>query len=127
MSSVGSFTIGDHATVIIGDHAAAGPGARAEHREGLDSDVLLQVLRELIQTVNAQTSHKENTELDRQVGTLAEEAAREKPDAGRVKTALDVIKSGADGLENGGKIIGLCNKAYNIVAPMLGLPPSPLP
>jgi hypothetical protein len=38
-----------------------------------------------------------------------------------------VVKSGAEGLEHGGTIITLCNKAYNVVAPLLGLPPSPLP
>lgn len=73
------------------------------------------------------TSAKARDTLAVNAAVAEAEAAKEKPDPDRIKTALEAIKSGAAVLEDGGKIITLCNKAYNLLATLLGLPPSPLP
>ena len=39
-----------------------------------------------------------------------------------LKNALEAIKLGSDGIEAGGTIIDLCNKAYTLLGPVLGLP-----
>jgi hypothetical protein len=73
-------------------------------------------------------SAKARTTLAAHVQAAQAEAERQdKADAGRIQRALDAVRSGAEVLENGGKIVELCNKAYGVLAPFLGLPPSPLP
>jgi hypothetical protein len=39
---------------------------------------------------------------------------------------LKVIEVTGKAVDAGSKIINLCNHGYNIVAPLFGLPPSPL-
>ena len=39
-----------------------------------------------------------------------------------VKDTLKAIKNGADYIDAGGTIIDLCNKAYTLLGPVLGLP-----
>ncbi len=57
----------------------------------------------------------------------SQKPAKSEATAGLIKGMLENIKSGAAGLEGAGKIVALCNKAYQAVGPLFGLPPSPLP
>ncbi len=121
-----------NAAISTGSHSAplAGKGhsAHIDHRQGADLAVLIPLLQELAQEIGNLSSAEKRDELIAHVELAKHEAGKkDNPDPGRIKRALDVVKSGAEGLEHGGKIIALCNKTYNAVAPLLGLPPSPLP
>lgn len=120
-----AFTAGGHSTA----QAGTGHSAHVEHRQGADLADLMPLLQELEAEINKLPSTQKRDDLAAHVEVAQHEAAKtDKPrDAGRIKRALDVVKSGAEGLENSGKIITLCNKAYNVLAPLLGFPPSPLP
>lgn len=118
-------------SVATGSHSAAQAGtghtAHIDHREGADLAALIPLLRELASEIGSLPSAEKRDELTAHVELAQHEAdKKDNPDPGRIKRALDVVKSGAEGLEHGGKIITLCNKAYNVIAPLVGLPPSPL-
>ena len=109
--------------------AGVGHTAHVEHRQGADLSDLMPLLRELAQEIERLPPIEKRDELAAHVELAQHEVGKtDRPrDAGRIKRALDVVKAGADGLENSGKIMILCNKAYNVIAPLLGLPPSPVP
>lgn len=117
---------------IAGNHSVAQTGtenkAYVHHAEGTDLAALSPLLQELLQAIGEVASPKARQALTAHAETAAAEVSTpDKPDPSRIKRALDAIKSGADVLDDGGKIITLCNKAYQVLAPFLGLPPSPLP
>lgn len=87
---------------------------------------LISLLQELAQEIGNLTSAGKCEGLIAHIELAQHEASKKDPDPGRIKRALDAIKSGAEGIEQGSKIIALCKKAYNVLAPLLGLPPSPL-
>ena len=115
-----------------GEHSPAQAGERnsqtLNHTECADLSALSPVLMQLLDAIGEVPSPRARERLTEHVQAAQREVAKtDKPDPGRIKAALDAIKSGADVLENSGKIIGLCNKAYQFLASFLGLPPSPLP
>ena len=109
-------------TSSTGDGSAAQSGsghiANIENRLGADLDPVLQQLADEIGKLTAKAKREE---LGTHLQPARAEAGKAKPDVGRIKRALDAVKSGAEGLEQGSKIIGFCNKAYNVVAPYLNL------
>ncbi|WP_034925199.1 toll/interleukin-1 receptor domain-containing protein [Candidatus Accumulibacter vicinus] len=125
---------GGNASIAIstGDHSVSQTGsgntAQVGHQEGSELAALLPLVQELLQAIAELSSPRARETLKTHAEVVAAGVARpEKSDPGRIKQALDAIKSGADMLDDGGRIIGLCNKAYQVLAPVLGLPPSPLP
>ncbi|MBK8908176.1 MAG: TIR domain-containing protein [Rhodospirillales bacterium] len=125
-------TVSGGMAVSAGSHspAQAGTGhtASVDHCEGADLAALTSLLQELAKEIAAHPSAEKRDELTAHVELAQHEAGKkEAADPNRIKRALDVIKSGADGLEQGGKILALCHKAYNVLAPLLNLPSSPLP
>jgi hypothetical protein len=119
----GAVSTGSHSVT----QAGTGHTAHLNHPEGADLAIVVPVLRDLVREIGMLTSAKARDTLAVQAAAAEAEAVKEKPDPDRIKSALEAIKSGAAVLEEGGKIIALCNKAYNFLAPLLGLPPSPLP
>ena len=117
--------------VSTGSHSVTQAGkqhtAHLDHHQGADLAVVVPLLQDLVQEIGMLTSARARETLAVHAAAAEAEVVKEKPDPGRIKTALEAIKSGAAVLEDGGKIITLCNKAYRLVAPLLGLPPSPLP
>ena len=126
--NIGNVSGGFAVTAGSRSPAQAGTGhtANIDHREGADLAALVPLLQELGQEIGKLPSADKRDELTAHV-ELAQHEAHNAANPGRIKRALEVIKSGAEGLDQGGKIITLCNKAYNVIAPLLGLPPSPLP
>ncbi|MCM8623294.1 MAG: TIR domain-containing protein [Candidatus Accumulibacter sp.] len=125
---------GGNASIAIstGDHSISQTGngntAQVGHKEGSELAALLPLVQELLQAIAELSSPRARETLKTHAEVVAAGIAKpEKSDPGRIKQAFDAIKSGADMLEDGGRIIGLCNKAYQVLAPVLGLPPSPLP
>jgi hypothetical protein len=125
----GSFSFGDNATVIFGHHSAAKPGARTEHHEGVDPAVLVEVLRNLAQVIDANAAPADRPALAQHLETARDEAAKTKPDHGRVRRVLegmlDIVKKGGEASDSGGKIVAACYKAYTYLAPVCGWPPLP--
>lgn len=133
MPSIPQIT-GDHNTVIFstGDHSAlqsgTGNSASITHREGSGLSALTPLLAELLREIGDVPLPKAREKLTAHVQAAQAEAAKpDKPDPDVIKNALVKVKSSAEMLEDGGKIIGLCNHAYNVLATIFGLPPSPLP
>ena len=133
MPSIPQIT-GDHNTVIFstGDHSAlqsgTGNSANITHREGSGLSALTPLLAELLREIGDVPLPKAREKLTAHVQAAQAEAAKpDKPDPDVIKNALVKVKSSAEMLEDGGKIIGLCNHAYNVLATIFGLPPSPLP
>jgi len=124
----------DNITVIVntGDHSALQSGtgniAHINHRDGSGLSALTPLLAELLLEIDKVSSPKNREKLTAHVQDAQAEAAKpDKPDPDVIKNALVKVKSGAEMLEDGGKIIGLCNQAYNVLASIFALPPSPLP
>jgi len=125
---------GDHNTVIFnaGDHSALQSGtgniAHITQREGSGLSALTPLLAELLREIGDVPLPKAREILAAHIQAAQAEAAKpDKPDPDVIKNALVKVKSGAEMLEDGGKIIGLCNQAYNVLASIFALPPSPLP
>ena len=115
--------------ISTGEHSAAlagtGNTAPVVHIGGVDLSALLQ---ELAQAISELPSPKARDTLAAHAEAAQTEARmKDKADPGLIKRALDAIKPAAAVLEGGEKIVSLCNKAYQALAPFLGLPPSPLP
>jgi hypothetical protein len=113
----------------LGSSAQAGSGNMALHTQ-YESAALADVrslLEQLRSAIAELPSEKAREKLGEHLAVAEAAAAGAKPDPGAIKSALELIKPAADVLEGGAKIASLCNKVYNLVAPMLGLPPSPLP
>ncbi|MBX3516760.1 MAG: TIR domain-containing protein [Rhodospirillales bacterium] len=136
MPSTGpSITVtGGSATIAIstGGHSAAQAGsaqtAHIDHRQGADLAELMALLQHLIEEIGKLPAGDGRDALTAHVELAQHEAGKkDQAEPGRIKRALDVVKSGAEGLEQGGKIIALCSEAYNALAPFLGLPQPPLP
>lgn len=119
-------------SISTGERSAAQSGtgntASVTHNQGTDLAALVPLLQELMQAIGELPSPKARAEFTPHVEAAQAEAAnKEKPDASLIKKAIDAIKLAAGALEGGAKIVTLCNKAYQFLAPFLGLPPSPLP
>lgn len=136
MPSTGpSITVtGGSATIAIstGGHSAAQAGsaqtAQVDHRQGADLAELVPLLQHLVDEIGRLPSGERRDALTAHVELAQHEAdKKDEADPGRIKRALDVVKSTAEGLEQVGKIIALCSKAYNALAPFVGLSQSPLP
>lgn len=136
MPSTGpSITVtGGSATIAIstGGHSAAQAGsaqtAHIDHRQGADLAELIPLLQHVLDEIAKLPAGNRRDALTAHIELAQHEAGKkDKAEPGRIKRALDVVKSTADGLEQGGKIIALCSEAYNALAPFLGLPQSPLP
>ena len=124
---------GDGAKVAFAtaSHSAAQAGsgntAHVTHTQGTDLAALVPLLLELAQAIAKLPSPKARETLAPHVeAARAETERKDKADPSLIKRALDAIKPAADALEGGEKIVKLCNKAYQVLAPFLGLPPSPL-
>ncbi len=110
-----------------GDHSAAQTGANSVanigHREGSDLSALTPVLQELLAAIAELPSAKARETLTQHVQTAQNALVEQNPpEPGRAKQALDAVNSAAEVLEGGEKILGLCSKLYQLVAPLLGLP-----
>lgn len=121
-----------HFALATGDHSAAQTGAQSTanvgHREGTDLAALAPLLQELLTAIAELPSAKARQALTLHVeAAQGELAGKEQRDPGRIQRALDAIKHTAEALEGGEKILTLCNKAYQLLAPLLGLPTPPLP
>ena len=133
MPSIPQIT-GDHTTVIFsaGDHSALQSGtgniANITQREGSGLSALTPFLAELLREIGEVPLPKPREILTAHAQAAQAEAVKpDKPDPDVIKNALVKVKASAEMLEDGGKIIGLCNQAYNILASIFALPPSPLP
>lgn len=133
MPSIPQIT-GDHNTVIFsaGDHSALQSGtgniANITQREGSGLSALTPFLAELLREIGEVPLPKPREILTAHAQAAQAEAVKpDKPDPDVIKNALVKVKASAEMLEDGGKIIGLCNQAYNILASIFALPPSPLP
>jgi len=125
-------TVSGPISFVPGDHSVAQAGsahtAHVDHRQGADLAALSPLLQELTQEIGRLTSVKAYDELTQHLQVVQTEVAKdEEPDAGKIEFALKAMKKGAEGLEDGGKIITILNKAYNVAAPLFGFPPLPLP
>jgi internalin A len=116
-----------NAAISTGSHSPAQQGsdqqAHVAHHAGVDVAAIMPLLEALIREVQA-TSLQNRAQL---VADLRSAASEGEPEPGRITQVLDAVKASADGLENGGRIISLCTKAYNLIALALGVPPLPLP
>ncbi len=122
-----SINVYGNAAISTGAHSAAQQGsdqqAHVAHHAGVDVAAIMPLLEALIREVQA-TSLQNRAQL---VADLRSAASEGEPEPGRITQVLDAVKASADGLENGGRIISLCTKAYNLIALALGVPPLPLP
>lgn len=122
--SLVSINTGDRAVSQAGSHQTAQVG----HRQGSDLTELWPILAELLEAVAAVSSAKARENLASDIEVIRVEAAKgDTADPKLIESTLELVKSGARVLDDGGKIISLCNKAYQVLAPVFGLPPSPLP
>lgn len=116
---------GDVGAVTLGSHSAAQAGtghtANINHRQGADLAELILLLSQLAHEIAALPTRQARDALTAHLNTAEAEAAKkDKADCSMITSALDAIKSGAEVLENGGKIVSLSSKAYNVVAPFWG-------
>lgn len=117
-------------SISTGDHSATqsgtGHSAHVEHREGADLAALTPILQQLAQAIGELPSAKARDTLTAHVQAAQAEAGKPgKPDPGLIQRALDQIKPAAEALDHGEKVVALCARAYQALAPYLGLPPSP--
>lgn len=117
-------------SISTGDHSAAQAGtghtAHIAHTQGVDLAVLGPLLREIAVAIAELSSPKARETLAAHVRDAEAEAGKkDQADPGLVKRALDAIKHGGEAIEGGEKIVGLCHKAYQVLAPFLGIPPLP--
>jgi len=129
-----TLTTGDGASVAIssGGRSAAQSGsanaAQIDHGPATGLSVLAPLLQELAQAIAELPSAKARATLTPQAQAAQAEAHKQdQPDPGIIKRALDAIKPAAAVLDNGEKIVALCNRAYQALSQYIGLPPSPLP
>lgn len=117
-------------SISTGDHSSAqsgtGHSAHVEHHEAADLVALTPILQQLAQAIGELPSAKARDTLTAHVQAAQAEAGKPgKPDPGLIRRALDQIKPAAEALDHGEKIVALCARAYQVLAPYLGLPPSP--
>lgn len=110
-----------------GDHSAAQTGANSVanigHKEGIDLAELPPLFQELLAAIAELPSAKARETLTQHVQTAQNALVEQNPpEPGRAKQALNAVKSATEVLEGGEKILGLCNKLYQLAAPLLGLP-----
>ena len=102
-----------------GDHSPA----TVNQTQGADLSALVPLARDLLAAIEALGSGKARDKLRPQAEALLAEAEKKnEADPVTLKGALDAIKDGADYIEAGGKIAGLCAAAYTLLGPVLGLP-----
>jgi hypothetical protein len=102
-----------------GDHSPA----TVNQSQGADLSALAPLARELLAAIDALGPGKARDKLRPRAETLLTEAEKQdEADPATLKDALDAIKDGADYIEAGGKIAGLCAAAYTLLRPVLGLP-----
>jgi len=111
-------------SVSGGDHSVAQSGmdqtAHIAHTQGVDLAVLGPLLHELAGAIGELSSPKARDTLAAYVRVAEAEAGKKgKPDPGLIRRAIDAIKPAAEVLEGGEKIVGLCHKAYQVLAPFL--------
>ena len=124
---------GDGAKITFqhGNHSVAQDGAGsvahiAHHQGSTDPSALVSALQALRQAIDEVPSPRARQKLAQDAEIAQVEAGKkDKGDPKVIKEALDRVRYGAEMLEEGGKILGLCKLAYNPVAPLLGLPPIP--
>lgn len=115
---------GNRAVSQAGSHQTAEVG----RRQGSDLSELGPILAELLAAVGEVSSAKARERLAPQIEVVQAESTKDAAaDPKLIESTLKAVKSGAELLEDGGKIISLCNKAYQVLAPAFGLPTSPLP
>lgn len=119
-----------NAAISTGSHSAAQQGsdqqAHVAHDAGVDVAAIMPLLEALIRELQA-TSLQNRERLVADLHAAEKAQSKGEPELARTKQVLEAVKASADGLENGGRIISLCTKAYNLIAPALGVPPWPLP
>ncbi|MFM8443682.1 MAG: hypothetical protein ACKN9W_10155, partial [Methylococcus sp.] len=102
-----------------GDHSPA----TVNQTQGVDISALVPLARELLAAIDALGPGKARDKLRPRAETLLTEAEKkDEADPVTLKSALDALKYGADYIEAGGKIAGLCAAAYTLLGPVLGLP-----
>jgi internalin A len=125
-----SINVYGNAAISTGAHSAAQQGsdqqAHVAHHAGVDVAAIMPLLEALIREIQA-TSLQNREQLVADLRAAEKAQSKGEPEPGRITQVLDAVKASADGLENGGRIISLCTKAYNLIAPALGVPPLPLP
>lgn len=106
-------------TTTTGDHSPA----TVNQTQGADLSALAPLARDLLAAIDALGPGKARDKLRPRAETLLTEAEkRDEADPVTLKSALDALKDGADYIEAGGKIAGLCAAAYTLLGPVLGLP-----
>lgn len=113
-----------HVSVSTGDHSAAlagtGQTAHVAHAEGPDLSVLGPLFQALAGAIGELSSPEARDTLGAHVRVAEAEAGKkDQPNPHLIKRALDAIKPAAEVLEGGEKIVALCNKAYQVLAPFL--------
>lgn len=97
--------------------------ATVNQTQGADLSALVPLARDLLAAIDALGPGKARDKLRPRAETLLAEAEKKHgADSATLKDALKAIKDGADYIEAGGTIIDLCNKAYTLLGPVLGLP-----
>jgi hypothetical protein len=122
---------GNVSNLGVGDHhqqqSGSGSTANMAHQEGIDLAALAPLLAALLIEIRNSPKDEGKSALTAKVQEVQTEAAKAKPDPKAIGTAVESIKNTAEVLGYGEKIALLCTKAYDVVAPCLGLPPSLLP
>ena len=113
-----------HVSVSTGDHSAAltgrGQTAHIAHTEGANLSQLGPLFQELAGAIGELPLPQGRDTLATHVRVAeAEVGKKDKADPGVLKRALNVIKPAAEVIEGGEKIVALCNKAYQVLAPFL--------
>jgi hypothetical protein len=107
---------GAHSALQVG----AGGAAQVSHAQGADLSVLVPLLQELAAAIGELSSARARDALAVHVRAAELEVAKKgEADPGVLKRALDDIEVTAKALEGGEKILTLCHKVYQVLAPFL--------
>ena len=103
-------------TTTTGDHSPA----TVNQTQGADLSALAREIRAAIDALGA--SDDRDRLLPHAEKLVAEAGKPGAAESVTVRDTLKAIKNGADYIDAGGTIIDLCNKAYTLLGPVLGLP-----
>jgi hypothetical protein len=116
-------TTGNRSPAMAGD----GQAANVAYEEGAGLADLEALGRELLEAIQALQTDSHKAALAPLADAVAKEAAKGlEADGKKIMDSLKTIEATGKAFDAGAKIFELCNKGYKILAPLLGLPPSPL-
>ena len=92
--------------------------AKQVHKEGLDLATLMPLLTELLAEIG-KLPYAEVKKIDPDVQVIEAEAAKDKPDANNLATAVDKVKLGVEAMGYGEKFTEICLKISAYIASQL--------